>query len=262
MQIKTYIVNLPASADRREYIGREMAKYPFLDVEIVEAVDGRRLTPDEIEQRFDPRRFARHYGRLPAGGEIGCTLSHRKCYEALLTSTEEVALILEDDAAFVCTEGLEKLLQACIRLLKEGGTEMLLFSQQMRYYTQPSPLCGDYAAYPVEAAYGTFAYLICRRAAARLLRPQRPFIAADDYIWMRRRGLRIGCVLPEVARECSAEQNLDSLIGSRHAPQSLVERPFLVRAWHSLLLHTVGRCKARALARAIAEGRIVNHAYI
>ena len=43
MKIKTYVINLKRSADRREYILKETARYACMDVELVEAVDGYRL---------------------------------------------------------------------------------------------------------------------------------------------------------------------------------------------------------------------------
>ena len=97
MKIKTYVINLKDSVDRRKAILAETAKYPFMDVELVEAVDGRKLKQEEIKACFDLKKFVNHYYRTPKGGEIGCTLSHRICYRKLLESEEEFALVLEDD---------------------------------------------------------------------------------------------------------------------------------------------------------------------
>lgn len=255
MRIKTYVINLPRSVERREYIRKETAKYPFLDVEWVEGVDGRGLTEEELDGRFDRKRFMRQYNKRPAPSEIGCTLSHHKCYEKLLASDEEVVLILEDDVAFVSAENTEKIMHACVHLLKKEKTDILIFSQQMYYFTESEPLTGAYTVHPVYKAYGTFAYLVTRRGATYLLRNKRPFILADDYGWMRKKGLKVKCVLPEVAKECSAEEGLDSLIVGRKLSGSYTRHFFLIRIWNTI------RFKAERMYLYCMKGRIINHRY-
>ena len=39
--MKTYVVNLEKSTDRKKYMTRLLADQPFLDVEFINAVDGR-----------------------------------------------------------------------------------------------------------------------------------------------------------------------------------------------------------------------------
>lgn len=86
--MKTYIINLKESIQRRESVLQATSAFPFLDVELIEAVNGKLVTEEEIKNSFDVTKFAQRYGRSPAEGEIGCTLSHRVCYERLLASNE------------------------------------------------------------------------------------------------------------------------------------------------------------------------------
>lgn len=111
MRIKTYVINLKDSVDRREAILAEVTKHPLMDVELVEAFDGRKLNQEEIKACFNVKKFTNRYYRNPKGGEIGCTLSHRICYQKLLESKEEFALILEDDVNFVYPEDIETTLK-------------------------------------------------------------------------------------------------------------------------------------------------------
>lgn len=256
MRIKTYVINLPESEARREYIRKETAKYPFLDVELVEGIKGKYLTEEELKQRFARKHFFRLYSRYPTPGEIGCTLSHRKCYERLLASEEQVALILEDDVAFTCPDALEEVTAECLQLLKDGCAELILCSQQVCYYSVPAFLTKAYAAYPVYNAYGTYAYFINRRGAEHLLRKKRPFIVADDYQWMREEGVKIKCVFPSIAKECSSEQHLGSLIDSERRTNMLecIKRPFYLRVWYGLKVRILYQYERRMLKK----GKLIN----
>ena len=100
MKIKTYIINMKESVERRERVLKEVSRYSFLDIEWVEAVNGKQLMEVQIGQLFDRKRFYSRYDREPLPGEIGCTLSHRECYRRLLWSDCKYALILEDDVFF------------------------------------------------------------------------------------------------------------------------------------------------------------------
>ena len=79
MKIKTYIINLKESVGRKDQVLREVSRYPFMDIELVEAVNGRMLMEEQVEMLFDWKNFSYRYGHEPLPGEIGCTLSHREC---------------------------------------------------------------------------------------------------------------------------------------------------------------------------------------
>ena len=58
-----------------------LSSYDFLDVTFVEAVDGLSLSDNDLVLRFDEALAYQRYGRKLNKGEIGCTLSHYKCYQ-------------------------------------------------------------------------------------------------------------------------------------------------------------------------------------
>lgn len=228
--MKTYVINLPESAERREYIRKETAKYPFMDVELMTGVRGKALTEKETEQRFDRKRFIRRYSRLPDPGEMGCTLSHRKCYEALLASDEEVALILEDDASFIRPDDTKEIIEACSKRLKEEDTDLFLFMPQACYYTKPQVIAGSYNAYPIYEAYETCGYMIGRRGAEKLLRIKRPCIVADDFVYMCGQGVKIKCVLPNIIVGLSTEGKMKTDINDERKNR-VVNNPYYWRIW-------------------------------
>ena len=53
MKIKTYIINMKESVERRERVLKEVSRYSFLDIEWVEAVNGKQLMEVQIGQLFD-----------------------------------------------------------------------------------------------------------------------------------------------------------------------------------------------------------------
>lgn len=66
--------------------------------QVIEAIDGRGLTADEIDAVYS--RECLHAPRYPfelGAGEIGCFLSHRKAWRAIVDKGLEAGLIIEDD---------------------------------------------------------------------------------------------------------------------------------------------------------------------
>lgn len=212
MKIKTYVINLKDSVDRREAVLTEIVKYPFMDVELVEAVDGRKMKPEEIEACFNSKKFIDRYYRTPRGGEIGCTLSHRECYRKLLESDEEFALILEDDVNFLYPEDVEATLKDILDEYKDDKPYFITLAMHFAYYPKKCRKLGKYTFYGIYNACGTWAYLINRRAAERLLSVSRPFIVADDFPFIRQRGIRVKGIYPTFAIGASTQKIISTEI--------------------------------------------------
>ena len=81
--MKAYIINLKKSVDRKKYMQEQLEKMFFLSAEFVEAVDARGMTEREKNVFFDTELFCKRYVKEVRPGEIGCTLSHQKCYRKL-----------------------------------------------------------------------------------------------------------------------------------------------------------------------------------
>lgn len=93
------VINMNGSNDRLESITRQLNAMS-VDFERIEAVDGRLLPEEQIRQMQSPIndfKSKARYTRLLNAGEIGCFLSHKKCWKRLLDSEEKWALIMEDD---------------------------------------------------------------------------------------------------------------------------------------------------------------------
>lgn len=218
--MKTYIINLKESHERRKRVLEEVSKYPFMDVEFVEAVNGRKLTRQETSERFDVATFECRYQRIPQPGEIGCTLSQRICFQKLLDSTEEVALILEDDVFFVSPDAVEPVITESARLIAGKEAGIVLFTPEHVYYRKGQHLIGEYTLYKVFQGYGTWAYLVNRKAAKRILRIKRPSIVADDHQFMRIKGVDVRVVFPNISLDLSSRGLIVGEIEADRASQN------------------------------------------
>lgn len=211
MTIKTYVINLKGSVDRRKNVLAELSKYPFMDYELVEAVDGRKMSQEDVDHLFDSKRFLRRMGYEVMPGEIGCTLSHRVCYRKLLSSEDEVALILEDDVRFLAEENRIEELIGTISAQMTGKPCVVTLTRHRLYYSWGErPVMGEYSLCRVREAWGTCAYLINKKAAAVLLKIGKTYFVADDFLIMNKKGLRVEGIYPMLAIGASEMQEISS----------------------------------------------------
>ena len=197
-RIKTYVINLLKDQDRRESILRETSRYSTLDVEMMEAVYGKELTDQEREDLFDCKKCGQYYGRSVLQGEIGCTLSHRKCYEHLLNTEKPFALILEDDAHFL-SDSLKSDFWAAIEgFMNTDKPLVLLLQANANYIGKEKIFCKKYNLYQVYKSTCTTGYLINKSAVRLLLHKKKPYWVADDWFRFRQWGIDIYCVYPSV----------------------------------------------------------------
>lgn len=95
-----FLINLDQSKDRLEKSTKRLNEQG-ISFERISGVYGKALPNDEVSNHYDQdlnkRKFFRELGR----GEIGCYLSHRKAWQAIVDQKLEYAIILEDDFRLV-----------------------------------------------------------------------------------------------------------------------------------------------------------------
>lgn len=239
MKIKSYVINLKDSTDRRERVMVELSKYPFMNYELVEAVDGRKMSQEDIDRQFDCRRFLLRTGRKVLPGEVGCTLSHRECYRKLLSSGDDIALILEDDVSFFSGEKEVEELLGTLAGRMIGKPCVITLTRHRYYYPWGEHSIGDYSLCRVREAWGTCAYLINRKAAAVLLNIGKPYFVADDFLIMNKKHIRVEGVFPMLAIGASEMYELPSLICEDWGAVRLEG----VLQYFSILKYFSGKCK-------------------
>ncbi|QIR15954.1 glycosyltransferase family 25 protein [Shewanella aestuarii] len=97
MNFKVFVINLDKSLERMAFMQKQLEQFN-IEFERVSAVYGKELTETEICDVFDESTNLDKYDKVLNVGEIGCYLSHVKCWNAVVDQQLDFALILEDDS--------------------------------------------------------------------------------------------------------------------------------------------------------------------
>lgn len=191
--INIYVINLKKDLDRKMYMEKTLSSCKKCDVEFVEAVYGKELSDIQLNNLFDRRLAYKRYGRDINLGEIGCTLSHMRCYEKLVNSANNYALILEDDITLL--RDINDV-QYLVKYL-DAPCPIILFLSADYWYYRKKHLVGEYSIASVFDAVGAYAYLINKRAAQLILHKNRKGAhVADHWALFRNQGIKLKAVYP------------------------------------------------------------------
>ena len=91
-----FVISLPAAVDRRAHMRKMLDPLP-LQYEFVDAVDGKQLSAEEVNQVYDEKIVGIYDKPCLLLREIGVYMSHVKAYEMISQRNISEALILEDD---------------------------------------------------------------------------------------------------------------------------------------------------------------------
>lgn len=206
MRIEGFVVHLARAEQRRPQVEALRNALP-MPVHVVDAVDGRAMTPGEIAAVYRPRLHRPRYPFALGAGEIGCFLSHRKAWREIVTRGLDAGLIVEDDVA-VDGEGLRRLLDLVGQVT--GPADFVRFPQKERGEAGPVVARGEGGALliePATPAFGMVMQIVGRDAAARLLALtetfDRPVDAVLQMRWLHR--LRVLSARPLVTAEISRD---------------------------------------------------------
>lgn len=177
--MEIFVINLDRRPDRLDHISHQLNSLE-LNFSRVSAVDGRNLCSDDLKYFKSEPNLPR-----PSNSEFACFLSHRKCWERLLESADQYAVILEDDVFLSKDSGYFLSGTEWI----PSGTELLRFET-----TQMKVFCKRGGAVHVHGRNlnemrsfhaGTGAYLISKKIAGELLNKTEQYIPApiDNYLF-------------------------------------------------------------------------------
>ncbi len=172
--IKIYIINLKKDTERKKHI-QHLCAIHNLDIEFVDAVEGKILTREKILESYSESLALTTIGRKLTLGEIGCALSHQKIYQKMLNQNINEAIILEDDIEFQ-----EKFLQIINNRKKfSKETELILLGywhpkiknkKHLLSYREKVPITNNYyLGRFIKNPYGTFGYYITLTGVQKLL---------------------------------------------------------------------------------------------
>lgn len=214
--MNVYVINLATAVIRKKYVEECLAPYrDFFNVHFVEAVDGRGLSDEQLSEVWNQKETYKVYGRYMKGGEVGCALSHRKCYEEILKNGDDVALIIEDDMSFLNFDVKSVILNIEKILVNDNPAITLLFGDY--WYTSKRIVLNEtFELVKVHDAIMSTAYLINHKAAKNLLNVPYKYLSDDWYNLKKNGGIALYAVHPHIIDTSSFETEIsgDGYIGT------------------------------------------------
>lgn len=258
-----YVINLPPTADarlsreRRRHVLHQLASCPAFRYRFVQSVDGDHLTPEQ-QALVDPGvlRFKPWLA--------GCALSHFQAYREILDAGDDVACILEDDAALAPT--VESDIASILPHMSANEVVLLHWSTpshavaDLSSCNAPRLPNGSILAEPMDLRMvsSACAYLITRGACETMLAHGLPVRAGADASSLFREWGAIGCVRVVTPRLVNPSVRLKSTIHYR-TQGSLLGRLSRVSAHHRWLgLHLLAHYYRARIARHGGRYRIVD----
>ena len=97
MQATGFVIHLARAEGRRGHVAALQRLSP-VPVQVIDAVDGAALDEGTLRAVYQPHDLLEpRYPFAISRGEIGCFLSHRKAWQAIIDSGADAGLVFEDD---------------------------------------------------------------------------------------------------------------------------------------------------------------------
>lgn len=212
--MKTYIINLKKSLERRSYMVELLRPYQdFLEIFFIEAVNGRDMSKEQLANVWEQKATYKTYGRYMKSGEIGCALSHRKCYEEILRQHDDMALILEDDISFQNVD-VKNIILSVEKIVQTEKPMVVLLSGDY-WYTRKKFQLDNIQFANVHEAMGAIAYVVNKSAAQRMISLSRRYLA-DDWYNIKKTGIKLYALYPHFvdSADLGTEISKDGYVGT------------------------------------------------
>ncbi len=239
MSLIGFVIHLPRAEARRP-LAEALVAGCGVPARLLQAVDGAALPEAEVARVYRPGLHRPAYPFALRRGEIGCLLSHRAAWAALLESEAGAAVVLEDDMEIVPDLFAEALALARRNLGAIGYIQL---------QTRPVPgvaLDREGAAmlyHPALTPLRTAGQVVGRAAAQALLaateRFDRPIDTLLQMHWLT--GVRLGAISPSGLRDRTLETGGSTIQGAK---KPLGEK--IAREWK--------RARYRRAIRRLSEG--------
>lgn len=216
--IEAFIIHLARATARRPQVDRILAACP-VPASIIGAVDGRALSSRDIDAVHSREPLhAPHYPFAMTVGEIGCFLSHRKAWQAIVDNGLDAGLVIEDDVEMDGAVFARALHFARAHIAAHG-----IIQFQVRDIANPGPVVAADSdvrlTRPVQVPLRASCTLYSRQALQMLLeqtaRFDRPVDTYAQMHWLT--GLRPCLAIPSGVRDKSGDIG-GTTIQSRNVP--------------------------------------------
>jgi glycosyl transferase family 25 len=239
--IEAFIIHLARATARRPQVERLLEACP-VPARVLDAVDGRAMSEAEIDAVYSRKSMhAPHYPFEMTVGEIGCFLSHRKAWQAIVDSGLDAGLVIEDDVGIDADVFANALAFAREHVAVHGIVQF-----QVRQIAKPGSFIASTDAValarPVIIPLRASCTLYSRSAAMQLLaqtkRFDRPIDGHVQLHWVTR--LRPLIAIPSGVRDRGADIG-GTTIQARNVP--------LLKRLRRELLRPLYRARISALSR-------------
>ena len=220
-----FIINLPKDIERRDFLIDDMEKHK-LNFSIIEAVDGRLLTSEELAKNYNENKSIELFNRKMTLGEIGCALSHSKIYKKIVSERIPCAVIMEDDAC-IAEKNIEKLLANLEKIYPAHIPVAVQLSFVERYLSNKEDLTinEDYELHDAYRSISTSGYFITNAAAKILSENMYPiYVVADKWEHIQEKFFPVKMIIPNCIG--LSENSLSSSIGSAGDRRNKVKMKF------------------------------------
>lgn len=235
MKAEAFIIHLGRAEARRPQVDRLTATLP-LPVNVVDAVDGIALRENEIEAVYRRHLYGPRYPFALRKAEIGCFLSHRKAWQAIVDRGLDAGLIVEDDVEPV-EKSFEPALALAMKTIQAG--DYIRFPYRSHTDAGAEVAKADEATLvePAHVGLGMQMQLVGRQAAAELLKMTETFDRpVDTTIQMRWRAkVRILAARPPAVRQIGHLLG-GTIVQKKSKPFGEVLSREVKRAWYRLAL--------------------------
>ena len=175
--MRTFIINLKESTDRRAYMIDEMKK-TGLEYEFFDAVNGKAIR--NIDEIYAKGASFKKIGKILTYGEIGCAMSHLLIYKKMIDENIDQALILEDD--IVVSSDFNRIFAELLKI-KKNNYIILLGQLDPRVLKKiyRETIASEYTLTKIfDSGYGAQGYIIDNAAARVMYSMNYPVLYESD----------------------------------------------------------------------------------
>lgn len=214
--MKAFLVNLDRSADRLVTAEAELRRVG-IDYTRVSAVDGSKLSPEELKASVSRFHMYRCMGRRLRLAEIGCSLSNLKAHRMALEEGLARWAVLEDDVV-IDAEAWRAAVETIERTDDPSVPTVWLLNDGHGLDDPGKPsvvrLLGN--QHGVMKTWGTLGYALNAAAAKRILKLAWPVrYCADAWSAYCRKGVDVRVVFPNAVRERPASSLTSTVLDKK-----------------------------------------------
>ena len=218
LNLTTFVISLIHAKDRQDLMRQHLSEHG-LDFEFIEAIDGMQFdVPNHPAHHTLLRRL--FFGRDLKGAELGCLLSHKKCYEKIIKENIPLSLIFEDDIAL--QDSFSSLLSESLKHINQF--DILRFIIKPKLLKKPHKKIADldqthFIGKTHGVPGGAYAYLITLEGAQKMLsKMDRNHLPVDTLMGQSwKTGLKSYVVMPGIV---DYRRDLGSFIGEERFDKS------------------------------------------